>query len=160
MIHETGGYLIPGFSYNVLIIQIYANILHKKYQHIEAFLGIHNYGMGKLEHVLKCKCPNCKNGDIFQHHHAGLPFRIPKMYPRCPICGYKFEKETGFFFGAMFVSYALTAAQMIVCLFLFWYLIGLSPLSVFFIIAFMAAILSSLNFRLSRSIWIYLFYKV
>jgi hypothetical protein len=38
-------------------------------------------------------------------------------------------------------------------------LAGFSPLSVFFIIAIMAAVLSSLNFKLSRSIWIYLFYR-
>ncbi|WP_437398800.1 DUF983 domain-containing protein [Flagellimonas lutimaris] len=81
------------------------------------------------------------------------------MYGRCPQCNYKFERETGFFFGAMFVSYALAAAQMVACLVIFWYLIGLSPLNVFIIIAIMAATLSSLNFKLSRSIWIYFFYR-
>ena len=115
--------------------------------------------VGRIEPILRCKCPNCKNGDIFQNQGSGLLFRIPKMYRRCPVCNYKFERETGFFFGAMFVSYALAAAQMIICLIIFWHLIGLSPLSVFIIIAIMAAILSSLNFRLSRSIWIYLFYR-
>jgi len=115
--------------------------------------------MGEIDNVLQCKCPKCKSGNIFRNHGTTLPFRIPKMYGRCPQCNYKFERETGFFFGAMFVSYALAAAQMIVCLVIFWYLIGLSPLHVFIIIAIMAATLSAQNFKWSRSIWIYMFFK-
>ncbi len=115
--------------------------------------------MKKVENIFQCKCPKCNTGDIFQHPKSRFSFRIPKMHERCPHCNYKFERETGFFFGAMFVSYALAAAEMIACLVIFWYLAGFSPLSVFFIIAIMAAVLSSLNFKLSRSIWIYLFYR-
>ncbi|WP_239021980.1 DUF983 domain-containing protein [Pontimicrobium aquaticum] len=81
------------------------------------------------------------------------------MNERCGNCNYKFEKETGFFFGAMFVSYALAVAQMVVSLVLFWYFFDLSPLRVFFIITVIAVLLSTFNFRLSRSIWIHLFYK-
>ncbi|MEP0302665.1 MAG: DUF983 domain-containing protein, partial [Maribacter dokdonensis] len=73
---------------------------------------------------------------------------------------FKFEKETGFFFGAMFVSYALAVAQMIISLVLFWYFVDLSPLRVFTIIALVTVLLSTFNFRLSRSIWIHLFYKL
>ncbi|MEO2052057.1 MAG: DUF983 domain-containing protein [Allomuricauda sp.] len=115
--------------------------------------------MEKIGCILKCKCPKCKNGNIFRNLKTILPFQMPEMYGRCPQCNYKFERETGFFFGAMFVSYALTAAQMVVCLVLFWYLIGLSPLKVFIIIVIMAVMLSSLNFKLSRTIWIYLFHR-
>ncbi|MEQ5792930.1 DUF983 domain-containing protein [Muricauda sp. NFXS6] len=115
--------------------------------------------MKKVESILQCKCPKCENGKIFKDAKSRVPFMIPKMNNRCPECDYKFERETGFFFGAMFVSYALAAGQMIVSLALFWYLIGLTPLIVFIIIAILAALLSSLNFRLSRAIWIYLFYR-
>ncbi|WP_298247788.1 DUF983 domain-containing protein [uncultured Christiangramia sp.] len=80
------------------------------------------------------------------------------MNERCEKCNFKFEKETGFFFGAMFVSYALAVAEMIASLIIFWVLIDLSPLIVFLIIAFVAFISSTFNFRVSRSIWIYLFY--
>ncbi|MEP3372143.1 MAG: DUF983 domain-containing protein [Maribacter dokdonensis] len=82
------------------------------------------------------------------------------MNERCSECNFKFEKETGFFFGAMFVSYALAVAQMIISLVLFWYFVDLSPLRVFAIIALVTILLSTFNFRLSRSIWIHLFYKL
>jgi len=29
------------------------------------------------------------------------------MYPTCPVCGHHFEREPGFFQGAMYVSYGI-----------------------------------------------------
>ena len=115
--------------------------------------------MSKVVDVLNCKCPNCKEGNIFNNRGSKLFLKIPKMSERCLLCNYKFERETGFFFGAMFVSYALAAGQMIASFVVFWYFFDLSPLRVFSIIAVMAVLLSTTNFKWSRSIWIYLFYK-
>lgn len=115
--------------------------------------------MSKVVDALSCKCPNCKRGKIFKKGGNILMFNIPKMNPVCQECGFKFEKETGFFFGAMFVSYTLAAAQMIASLLLFWYMVDLSPLRVFVVIIVIALLLSTFNYKLSRSIWIYLFYK-
>ncbi|MDW5290198.1 DUF983 domain-containing protein [Formosa sp. PL04] len=114
--------------------------------------------MSKVIDALNCKCPNCKKGNIFKNGGNILVLKFPKMNDRCPECDYKFERETGFFFGAMFVSYALAVAQMITSLVVFWYFIDLSPLSVFSIICVIAVLLSTINFKLSRSIWIYMFY--
>lgn len=114
--------------------------------------------MNKVVGVVKGKCPNCKKGNIFETKGNIFLFRMPKMNKRCNECGFKFEKETGFFFGAMFVSYALAVAEMIASLIIFWLLLDLSPLNVFFIVSLVAFIGSTFNFRLSRAIWIYLFY--
>lgn len=115
--------------------------------------------MSKVVDVLQCKCPKCKKGDIFVDRGNILLFKIPKMNDRCKECHFRFEKETGFFFGAMFVSYALATAQMIASLIIFWLFIDLSPLNVFLIITVTAFLLATINYRISRSIWIYLFYK-
>ncbi|GHC59443.1 DUF983 domain-containing protein [Ulvibacter litoralis] len=115
--------------------------------------------MSSIVDVLKCKCPNCSKGDMFTTSGNIFLFKIPKMNTRCTECDYKFEIETGFFIGAMFVSYALAAAEMITSLVVFWYFISLSPLTVFLIIGVVAILSSTLNFRLSRSIWVYLFYQ-
>ena len=32
---------------------------------------------------------------------------FPPMHERCPVCGLKFERESGYFLGAMYISYAL-----------------------------------------------------
>lgn len=116
--------------------------------------------VSKVLNVVKCKCPNCNEGKVFSGQGNVFLFKMPVMNERCPECNFKFEKETGFFFGAMFVSYALAVAQMIISLVLFWYFVDLSPLRVFTIIALVIVLLSTFNFRLSRSIWIHLFYKL
>ena len=114
--------------------------------------------MSVVLNALNCKCPHCKKGNIFNNRGSLLLFKIPKMSARCNECDFKFEREPGFFFGAMFVSYALAVAQMIASLIIFWYFIDLSPLRVFLIITLIAFLLGAVNYRISRSIWIYLFY--
>ena len=32
---------------------------------------------------------------------------FPGMYERCPACGLKFEREQGYFLGAMYIGYGL-----------------------------------------------------
>ncbi|MFY0630205.1 MAG: DUF983 domain-containing protein [Flavobacteriaceae bacterium] len=115
--------------------------------------------MGKAIEVLTCKCPNCKEGDIFNKRGSLLLFKAPKMNDRCEKCDFKFEKEPGFFFGAMFVSYALVAAEMIASVIVFKFLVNLSYIGVLFIVILIALLLSTVNFRISRSIWIYMFYS-
>jgi len=38
--------------------------------------------------------------------------RIPKMCERCSICDLKFEREPGYFLGAMYISYVLGVSIM------------------------------------------------
>ena len=115
--------------------------------------------MFQIAHILKEKCPNCHKGDVFQTSGNIFRFKMPRIYGNCPNCGYKYERELGFFFGAMFVSYALAAGEMIAILVLLWAFLGLSPLYVFFTVVIVAILASTFNFRLSRIIWIYIFYR-
>ena len=115
--------------------------------------------MMKVIDVLTCKCPNCKEGKIFSKLGNLLLFKAPKMNDRCKKCDFKFEKEPGFFFGAMFVSYALVAAEMIASGIVFGYFVGFSYINVLFAIIIIAVLLSTINFRVSRSIWIHMFYS-
>ena len=115
--------------------------------------------MSKVIDVLNCKCPNCKKGKMFSKLGNLLLFKAPKMNDRCKECNFKFEKEPGFFFGAMFVSYALVAAEIIASAIVFKYFVNLSYIQVAFITIVVAILLSTVNFRVSRSIWIYMFYS-
>ncbi|MDO5980659.1 DUF983 domain-containing protein [Flavivirga spongiicola] len=81
------------------------------------------------------------------------------MNDRCENCDFKFEKEPGFFFGAMFVSYALAVAEFIGVFIISYFVFGLSLLVSFFGIILSAILFSTVNFRLSRTIWIYLFFN-
>ena len=42
------------------------------------------------------------------------------MHERCPVCGLRFEREEGYFLGAMYISYALAVPLMALWVVLFW----------------------------------------
>ena len=42
------------------------------------------------------------------------------MHPRCPECGLNFNREPGYFLGAMYISYGLAVPLMVVFYLLFW----------------------------------------
>jgi uncharacterized protein (DUF983 family) len=51
--------------------------------------------------IVHQRCPRCRRGRIFRHRLA--------MYNLCPACGLKFEREPGYFIGALYISYAFAA---------------------------------------------------
>lgn len=57
------------------------------------------------------RCPRCRIGKVFIGPVYG--FKIQKMNITCPHCQLKFEREPGYFYVAMFVSYALNVAEMV-----------------------------------------------
>lgn len=66
----------------------------------------------KLYSIIKGCCPHCHEGDFFTSH----PYRLKSMgdvYDHCPTCKRSYHPEPGFYFGALYVSYALGCAFMI-----------------------------------------------
>lgn len=64
----------------------------------------------KLFSIINNKCPRCHQGDFFISSNP-LNFKgTLKIYEKCPNCGLKYMIEPSFFYGAMYVSYALTVA--------------------------------------------------
>jgi uncharacterized protein (DUF983 family) len=51
--------------------------------------------------IVHQRCPRCRRGLVFRRRLA--------MYNLCPACGLKFEREPGYFIGAMYISYAFAA---------------------------------------------------
>ena len=103
------------------------------------------------------KCPRCHEGRVFENNnpynfHNGLT-----MHKHCPACGLKYERETGYFYGAMYVSYALQVALFVVLFTLdtlWWHLQTAILLTV--IIA-PIVVLIPVTFRWSRIMWIGIF---
>jgi uncharacterized protein (DUF983 family) len=64
----------------------------------------------KLFSIINNKCPRCHQGDFFISSNP-LNFKgTLKIHEKCPNCGLKYMIEPSFFYGAMYVSYALTVA--------------------------------------------------
>ena len=78
------------------------------------------------------------------------------MNERCSICGLKFEREQGYFLGAMYISYALALAVILLLVALLW-LESRWPLqkTVIWAIVLFLPLAPSLTL-LARVLWIYL----
>lgn len=84
--------------------------------------------------------------------------RFMNMHTNCPACGLTYEIEPGFFWGAMYISYALTVGISFVTAILIYFLTLSSNMWLYigFIVGVLF-ILSPYNFRLSRAIMLYVF---
>lgn len=71
--------------------------------------------------ILRGLCPRCRRGGIFSRSlYAGLP----KMNDVCQECGLKFEREQGYFLGALYFSYAMAVPLMALLVAIFWLVTG------------------------------------
>lgn len=122
----------------------------------------HDHGI--LWSVFANKCPRCRQGDLFVQPNP-YNFKSTMTMPEaCPVCGQRYELQTGFYFGTGFVSYALTVFLTGVTFVLWWFTIGMSISDnrVFWWLGANAAlliVLQPLIQRLARSIWISFFVR-
>lgn len=113
----------------------------------------------KLYAIVNMKCPNCHKGNLFINANAYNLKTISDMPERCEHCDFKYEIEIGFFYGAMYVSYAITVALAVVFI-MSTFIFNIKNIEqVIFIFALVILAFFPLVFRLSRSIWLHLFVK-
>lgn len=112
----------------------------------------------KLHSILFFKCPECQQGDFFESHPYDLS-AIGNVHTHCPNCGLKYSKEPGFYYGAMYVSYAL-GTGIFVGLYLIDYLFDLQLSLVTFLIIMSSVMIvgTPYLFHLSKIIWANLFF--
>ena len=108
----------------------------------------------QLNAAVHAKCPRCRRGDMF----AGpmYSFSSQKMNEKCSHCGLIFEREPGYFYVAMFVSYAMNVAEMVTLAVGTYILTGsTSPWLYCAILLGVSFLLSPFHFRYSRVILLY-----
>ena len=109
----------------------------------------------EFKRAIAGKCPRCRTGNMF---NAPLfSFKSKKMVEHCPHCGLKFEKEPGYFYVAMYVSYAFVVAELVSSCVAAYILTGnLESPWMYLIVAFSATLLlSPFNYRYSRIVLLY-----
>ena len=112
--------------------------------------------MNALQAVVKCKCPRCRQGDVFPNGAYNL-FHFFKMNDRCQQCDVRLEPEPGFYQGAMYVSYAFSVAGLVMIGLLLYYTLNPSQWVYISSIIGVMFLLAPLNFRYSRILYLYLF---
>src|SRR5437868_1345573 len=102
----------------------------------------------RLSAILRQRCPRCCEGRVFCGATA--------MNPSCPVCGLAFEREEGYFLGAMYISYGLSCAVLITATFLVSLLLPDWDMGwVALLVSVCYLPLVPLVFRYSRVLWIH-----
>lgn len=112
----------------------------------------------KLYSVLKFKCPHCQEGDFFVSRN---PYNLKSMsetHENCSACKRRLSLEPGFYYGAMYISYALGVAH-IVSFLIAQYVLGFEMefWSFILLVGTALALLTPLYYALSKIIWANLF---
>lgn len=114
----------------------------------------------KLYSILHRKCPHCHEGRFFVDSN---PYNLAKagdLLDACPVCTRKYTPEPGFYYGAMYVSYALGVA-LFVSIYVATYVLYPSATMWTSIALVLAGLLlaTPLLYALSKIIWANLFFK-
>jgi uncharacterized protein (DUF983 family) len=107
-----------------------------------------------LRTSLRMKCPKCGKGSLFFNSNPYQLKTMSKMNVNCPACGISFHQEPGFYWGAMFVSYALISGFVFLNTIWIFFVFGWNLWAHILINSFVIVILSPLSFRISRALWL------
>ena len=110
-----------------------------------------------LQAILAAKCPQCREGDMYAHSAYDLK-HLGKMNEECPNCKLRFELEPGFFYGAMYVSYAVSVAIFMATVFVLYWFMGDPSLTTYIVtVTIVSLLLYPLNLRYSRVLFLHVF---
>jgi uncharacterized protein (DUF983 family) len=100
--------------------------------------------------MVRQRCPRCLNGRVYRG--------LLTMNERCPTCGYVFEREQGYFTGAMYTSYLLALPTVFGIFLVLWAFSTKTLFAVEILVVVTAVLylpLVPLVFRYSRVLWMY-----
>jgi len=103
--------------------------------------------------IWRQRCPRCRRGPIFR----GPAYRRwLSIFESCPVCGLRFEREQGYFLGAMYVSYGLSIPPVLLLVLVVWRLTRW-PYDISILAAFLIY-LPAVPFvaRFARVVWMYI----
>jgi uncharacterized protein (DUF983 family) len=107
--------------------------------------------------ILHQLCPRCREGRIFR---SSIYWGFPGMHDRCPTCDLRFEREPGYFLGAMYIGYALGLVFIVGTGAVLWALSRwrVDKVAIWAVLLFLP--FAPMLTLLSRVLWIYLDQKI
>jgi uncharacterized protein (DUF983 family) len=98
------------------------------------------------------RCPNCHRGRLFRGW-------LNRMFPRCPVCGLSYFRESGYYLGGMILTY-IFAVMVLIPVYLATLLLpglpatGLSDNAQFLLWLLFTILLSVFFVRPAYSLWL------
>jgi len=111
----------------------------------------------KLNSILTGSCPKCQKESMYSDKNPLHLNNVLKMNDHCSHCGLKYQIEPSFFYGAMYVSYALNVAVGIAAFIVSFVFFGASISQSFIAIIITLVLLFPFVLRLSRNLYINMF---
>ncbi|MBS1637538.1 MAG: DUF983 domain-containing protein [Bacteroidetes bacterium] len=105
------------------------------------------------------KCPKCHQGNMFESNNPYSLKNGLKMKESCSVCHLQYEREPGFFYGALYVSYALMSGIFIVWFLLDLFLLHMEAINLALVVMSTMLVLFPVAYRWARIIWINFFVR-
>ena len=115
--------------------------------------------MQTLLSIFRLKCPKCHQGEFLENRPRPI-FRLIRVREQCPVCQTRFKIEPSFYYGSMYVAYALGVAVM-GALSVLYYLVSpeFSVLQLFMLIVGVLIVLGPYLNAWSKTIWANFFFS-
>ena len=111
----------------------------------------------KLNSILTGSCPKCQKESMYEDKNPLHLSKVLKMNENCSHCGFKYQIEPSFFYGAMYVSYGLNVAVGIAAFIVSFVFFGANIEQSFIAIIVTLVLLFPFVLRLSRNLYINMF---
>lgn len=111
----------------------------------------------KLYSILTGVCPKCHEESMYSTKNPYILTDTLKINERCSHCNTKYRIEPSFFYGSMYVSYAVGVAFATAAFVVSFLLFNSSLITAFISIVGTLIVFMPVIMRLSRNIWINLF---
>ncbi|MBN8790016.1 MAG: DUF983 domain-containing protein [Terrimonas sp.] len=118
--------------------------------------------MPAIMSIAKCKCPRCRQGNMFVDKNPYHLKHTMQMHETCPVCGQAFNLEVGFYYGSGYSSYAISIAVSVFSFVVYALTVGMSINDYRFLYwiiinAILLVALQPIIMRVARSMWLALF---
>lgn len=119
-----------------------------------------SYPTSSFRSLIEGRCPRCHQGPLFSAPVTNLA-RFSEMPAECPACSQTYEPEPGFYYGAMFISYAFSVATLVITG-LATYVLGHDPAAWVYVTNTILGtlVMAPFSYRASRALMLYLFGSV
>jgi len=113
----------------------------------------------KLYSILTGSCPRCHEESMYKNKNPYNLSDVFKMEERCSHCELKYKIEPSFFYGSMYVSYAVGVAFATAAFVIANLIFGAGLMGTFIAIVATLVVFMPVIMRVSRNIWINFFIK-
>jgi uncharacterized protein (DUF983 family) len=95
---------------------------------------------------MKLRCPECGLGGLYRS--------LFRMNTHCEYCGLVYEREQGYFIGAIYINIIATETLLLGTLLIYGLVIGTINQTILTTLVILAIVMPLLSFHHSRSLWL------